>query len=268
MEFFTKLLESMDGNIIEYCILGGIVVLVIILIISIISCVKSLGDKDSKRKYAKIDIDDYEDYDYDKNDDPVQELINVAKSERLEEDNNIIDISLDKEELKIASKIEIPDDVECIDDSSIIEEKNVNKALQKLDIKSITREMELRLEEDMTDIDSYEDEQEKTAIISYKELLEAASRIEANADNEEEYIDDVVFEFNSKKIVDEDQPKHAMKKFRPTIDISPVFGARKIDMFSEQDDLLKIEEVTDEDESVEKREAFLKNLQDFRNNLD
>lgn len=269
MEFFTKLLESMDGNVIEYCILGGIVILVIILIFSIVSCIKSLGDKDSKRKYSKIDMD-YVDDDINDNKekklkDPVQDLINVAIEEK--KLNSHLEV---KEENKVAEKIEIAEKIECIEDVTPKEEKRISKAtIEKLDINSITREMKHRLEEEeIIDIDTYEDEQEKTAIISYKELLEAAAKIEANSDNEEEYIEDVVFEFNSKKIIEEEQPKHAMKKFRPTIDISPVFGARRLDKYSEQDDLLKIEEVTDDDQDVEQRESFLQNLQDFRKNLD
>lgn len=263
MEFFTNLLESMDGNIIEYCILGGIVVLIVVLIVSIISCIKSLGNKDLKKKYAKLDID----YDEEETDDcdPVEELINIAITEKTE-DSKISEVEVEpKEELKIAEKIEIPEIIEDVEETTVREETKA--VVQKLDIKSITREMELRLEEETSEIDAYEDEQEKTAIISYKELLAAAAKIEANADKEEEYIDDVVFEFNSKKIAQEEQPKHAMKKFRPTIDISPVFGARKLE--TEQEDLLKIEEVSEEDHEIaEQRENFLKNLQDFRNNLD
>lgn len=254
MEFLAK----MDGNIIEYCILGGIVVLVIILILSIISCIKSLGGKERKRKYATLDMSeiDNEEPIQEKTSDHIQELIEVAKSEK-EQAEVIYDTP--KIEQKIAERIEIPEIIEeTLDDK--LEDK---KSVEKLDIKSITHEMELRLEEEAADIDAYEDEQEKTAIISYKELVEAASKIEEN-DIEE----DVLFEFNSRKIIDEEQPKHAMKKFKPTLDISPVFGARRARNYSEQDDLLKIEEVEQDSTSSEEREMFLKNLQDFRSNLD
>lgn len=261
MEFLANFLGKMDGNIIEYCILGGIVVLVIILILSIISCVKSLGGKEKKRKYAKLDMSEIDQEETNKREslDHIQELIEVAKFEK-ERAEVIYDAP--KVEQKIASKIEIPDMME-----ETLEEKiEDKKAVEKLDIKSITHEMELRLEEEAAEIDAYEDEQEKTAIISYKELVEAASKIEEN--DKEEYIDDVVFEFNSRKIIDEEQPKHAMKKFKPTLDISPVFGARRARNYSEQDDLLKIEEVDQDSTSSEEREMFLKNLQDFRSNLD
>lgn len=262
MEFFTNLLESMDGNIIEYCILGGIIVLVIVLIFSIISCIKSLGNKEPKRKYAKLELDDIEDDSIEK--DNVAELIREAEKEKTVSKVEEIPV---KEEVKIAEKIEIPEIIE-----ETVEEVEQKPVTQKLDIRSITREMELRLEEEALetiDIDSYEDEQEKTAIISYKELVAAAAKIEANADKEEDYLDeDVVFEFNSKKIMSEEieTPKFASKKFKPTVDISPVFGA-KIHATNEQEDLLKIEEI-DQESSTEEQENFLKNLQNFRSNLD
>lgn len=267
MDFLANFLGTMDGNIIEYCILGGIVVLVIVLIISIISCIKSLDGKDSKRKYAKLDMSEIEDDKIETEKlDHIQELIDVAEIERKKEEEIIYDSP--KTEQKIAEKIEIPD---VIEDSIDFTQEN-KKAVEKLDIKSITHEMELKLEEESNDVDAYEDAQEKTAIISYKELLEAAAKIEANADNEESIDDvDVVFEFNSKKIVgvEYDTPKHAMKKFKPTIDISPVFGTRKERAeYIEQDDLFKIEEVEEDKKSLEEREMFLKNLQDFRSNLD
>ena len=166
MEFLANFLGKMDGNIIEYCILGGIVVLVIILILSIISCVKSLGGKEKKRKYAKLDMSEIDQEETNKREslDHIQELIEVAKFEK-ERAEVIYDAP--KVEQKIASKIEIPDMME-----ETLEEKiEDKKAVEKLDIKSITHEMELRLEEEAAEIDAYEDEQEKTAIISYKELV-------------------------------------------------------------------------------------------------
>ena len=131
--------------------------------------------------------------------------------------------------------------------------------------------MELKLEsEAASSVEAYEDEQEKTAIISYKELLEAAARIEANADKEEDYVDDVVFEFNSKKLTEETEaveiPKTVEKKskFIPTLDISPVFGKREaFDL--KNDDIFEIEEV--EEETENKNEQFLENLNNLRNNL-
>jgi hypothetical protein len=116
----------------------------------------------------------------------------------------------------------------------------------------------------------YEDEQEKTAIISYKELLEAAARIEANAMNEEDLLEnDVLFEFNSKKVVEAEETvvlNEETKKFKPTVDISPVFGTHKNEIVEDNEDIFAIEEIV-EDENIVENENFLRDLQDFRDNL-
>ena len=288
MELFTDLFKSMDGNIIEYCILGGIVVLIVILIASIVSCAKSLkGDK--KRKYSIIDFEK----ENDSNIDPIAELISEANNAKIEADlkeeeqtdvivdcdveesNSVVNDSVlvfdeeDDSEVSIASKIDVPDVIELNEEHEVSKHEHVMK---KLDIKSITEEMEMKLEEEQTSaVEKYEDEQEKTAIISYKELVEAAARIEASADKEEDFLDDVVFEFSSKKIADDESSEVVVdnnkKRFVPTLDISPVFGKKNSMNVIEEDDLLEIHEV-DISEETHENEDFLKNLQKFRNNLD
>lgn len=268
MEFIKDFFDSMDGSVIEYCILGAIVVLVGILIASIISCIKSLKKKDNKNiPFSKLSI---EEQDIDLDIDPIEQL----KNEVIDEKKEDILILEDEDELKekenvvIASKIEIPQIQEEIVEE--IETKPEEKVIPKLDIKSITREMELKMEEEPSVIEAYEDEQEKTAIISYKELLEAAARIEANADNEEDYLDDVVFEFSSKKITDEKEnvvsEVKKNTKFVPTLDISPIFGKRDLSKTNQTEDIFEIEEV--EDEKTIENEQFLENLKNFRSNLD
>lgn len=100
--------------------------------------------------------------------------------------------------------------------------------------------------------DQYEDEEEKTAIISFSELLKA------NESEAKPVIKEVV------------TPSEAVKKFKNTEVISPIYG--KVSKETTYPTVKKFEPKADEIDIIEEKETkdevFLNSLKEFRSNLE
>lgn len=183
-----------------------------------------------------------------------------------------------------------------VEQENIIEEKVTNE-LQDI-IMQMKQDMEVKPEEVVA---KFEEEQEKNAIISYQELVESVRsgkiqtiddedlnidyvkaldndidiepivEVDSNEPTREELQDiiDKITKIESTEEIKE-VPKEK-RKFKSTDFISPVFGVMnaevhypKINATTEIEKMFNIDKIKDE---VEKNEAFLNALIDFRNNL-
>lgn len=186
-----------------------------------------------------------------------------------------------KEEFK---KAEIAEEVE------IKEETKVSKELQDI-IMQMKKDMEATPEQVVA---QFEEEQEKNAIISYQELVESVKNGKIQTIDDEEgninYVEALSEEINEEPIVEaidnealKEEVKSAIQeitknsvetekpKFKSTDFISPVFGKMnaeinypKIKETTEIEKMFNIDKIKNE---LEKNEAFLNALIEFRNNL-
>lgn len=186
-----------------------------------------------------------------------------------------------KEEFK---KAEIAEEVEKK------EETKVSKELQDI-IMQMKKDMEATPEQVVA---QFEEEQEKNAIISYQELVESVKNGKIQTIDDEEgninYVEALSEEINEEPIVEaidnealKEEVKSAIQeitknsvetekpKFKSTDFISPVFGKMnaeinypKIKETTEIEKMFNIDKIKNE---LEKNEAFLNALIEFRNNL-
>lgn len=186
-----------------------------------------------------------------------------------------------KEEFK---KAEIAEEVEKK------EETKVSKELQDIIIQ-MKKDMEATPEQVVA---QFEEEQEKNAIISYQELVESVKNGKIQTIDDEEgninYVEALSEEINEEPIVEandnetlKEEVKSAIQeitknsvetekpKFKSTDFISPVFGKMnaeinypKIKETTEIEKMFNIDKIKNE---LEKNEAFLNALIEFRNNL-
>jgi hypothetical protein len=175
------------------------------------------------------------------------------------------------------AKIEvIKEDIkEEVNNESVVEVKEdiLDNILDKM-------EVDLKTKKVLPTVD-YETDQEEQAIISYKELLKVK-------DNPNLYVDDEIIELPSFEktnlVLDEvsDKTKEAIKKFKNSEFISPVFG--KVDNDFEypkpkenpslevinkiEEEFTKKVDIKPLKSEYDKSEQFLNSLKDFRKNLE
>lgn len=183
-----------------------------------------------------------------------------------------------------------------VEQENIIEEKVTNQ-LQDI-IMQMKQDMEVKPEEVVA---KFEEEQEKNAIISYQELVESVRNgkietvddedlnidyvkaldndidiepiveVDSNEPTREE-LQEVIDKITKTELTEDIKEESKEKsKFKSTDFISPVFGRMnaevhypKINTTTEIEKMFNIDKIKDE---VEKNEAFLNALIDFRNNL-
>jgi biopolymer transport protein ExbD len=139
---------------------------------------------------------------------------------------------------KNEKNLELKKDIETVDTTDI-DLKNEKTR----DLRNIVEELKRVSEEKKDTTDLYEDEQEKTAIISYKELLKAA-----NGEKSDEPI--------IKKIEINDIPTEKPK--RQEI-FSSVFTPNEQPIYKESKEEMKL--------AYSDNDSFLNSLKEFRNNL-
>lgn len=142
---------------------------------------------------------------------------------------------------------------------------------EKIELDIVLAKMKEDLEKKERDVvKTFEQEQEEKSIISYQELLKK--------NNKEDIIEtlDMEIDLSETKVVECPETK----KFRNSEFISPIYGRvnneteyPKIELFEEHD-IRKKEEIVKQitvekiDHEIEKSEKFLKQLKDFRKNLE
>ncbi len=208
-----------------------------------------------------------------------KEEIEEVKTEIKEEKEEPI-----KEEVKKFEDLTKEDIKDIVNDDTFIyeqatfhEEDKVNELDNLLAIMEHDLELEKAQEETLED---YEDEQEKTAIISYQELLKAAreNKIKTSYDDEEAAIITTKPKVKETPVLEEIKKEEELsetKKFKNSDFISPIFGKQetvsnypKVPNFNrtrEQKVKIDDEEVINFDHNTD--EEFLENLIAFRNNL-
>lgn len=178
----------------------------------------------------------------------------------------------------------VNDDTFIYEKVDIKEEPKVNELDSLLEVMQKDLDAQKVMETSTSDsIDDYEDEQEKTAIISYQELLKAAreNKIKTAYDDENAAImstraieapEEIVETISHDDLTD-------TKKFKNSEFISPIFGKQemvtnypKISNFKHDEATKKESNININDDDVmtfdnTSDEEFLKTLIDFRNNL-
>ena len=169
------------------------------------------------------------------------------------------------------------------DDTYIYEQANFTEDNKVNELDNLLAIMEKDLEkekEQETKVEDYEDEQEKTAIISYQELLKAAreNKIKTSYDDEKAAVITTNSKAKETPVLEEIKKEEELsttKKFKNSDFISPIFGKQetvsnypKVPNFNharEKDIKINDEEVINFDNNTD--EEFLKKLITFRNNL-
>ena len=236
MENIIRMLIEKD--LLLVVILGIIIILFLILFVVLI-----LTDKGKKKKQEK-------NFEEDK-----IEIMNIQKpSKENEETEKIEDDTLEEKEEKIEQN-----------------EENIS------DIAEVLASMQSYLEErNQKEIDTFEQEQEENAIISYQELVNACKK---NKEKEE-----IVVE--TKKETKEENKTEPVKKFKNSEFISPIYGKekKKDDSFEqflsknfEKKETSPVQEITSSLETefsleefqqeMKENEEFLEELKNFRNSL-
>lgn len=239
MENIIRMLIEKD--LLLVVILGIIIILFLILFVVLI-----LTDKGKKKKQEK-------NFEEDK-----IEIMNIQKpSKENEETEKIEETTLEEKEEK-EEKIEQ-------------NEENIS------DIAEVLASMQSYLEErNQKEIDTFEQEQEENAIISYQELVNACKK---NKEKEE-----IVVE--TKKETKEENKTEPVKKFKNSEFISPIYGKekKKDDSFEqflsknfEKKETSPVQEITSSLETefsleefqqeMKENEEFLEELKNFRNSL-
>ena len=168
------------------------------------------------------------------------------------------------------------------DDTFIYEQADFHKddKVNELDNLLAVMQEDLEKERALEEVtEEYEDEQEKTAIISYQELLKAARENKIKTSYDDEKIAVISTSDNATKKSDiieiEEENLSETKKFKNSDFISPIFGKQesvsdypKVPNFNHQKQQKKEyidEELVDFDNNSD--EEFLESLIAFRNNL-
>ena len=168
------------------------------------------------------------------------------------------------------------------DDTFIYEQADFHKddKVNELDNLLAVMQEDLEKERALEEVtEEYEDEQEKTAIISYQELLKAARENKIKTSYDDEKIAVISTSDNAAKKSDiieiEEENLSETKKFKNSDFISPIFGKQesvsdypKVPNFNHQKQQKKEyidEELVDFDNNSD--EDFLESLIAFRNNL-
>ncbi len=164
-------------------------------------------------------------------------------SNLIEKDNMIDEIKNDEEEIE---QLDIEDEV-----IEIVSKKNSIEEISKL--------IEDTLETEPIDLTSFEEEQEKDAIISYDELVKKAGAKK------------IVYKAEEKK----EEPIIEIKKeennttFKASKIVSPVFGIQKEKNNDNEELFIDLEEFeNNNDEEIKSDMEFLGSLKTFRSNLD
>lgn len=146
---------------------------------------------------------------------------------------------------------------------------------EKIELDIVLAKMKEDLEKKETDVvRTFEQEQEEKSIISYQELLKKNQKEEIIETLE---IDEVL---NIEEIINTNEVSNEPKKFKNSEFISPIYGRvnneteyPKIHLF-EDHDIKEKEEIAKQitadkiDHEIEKSEKFLKQLKEFRKNLE
>ena len=168
------------------------------------------------------------------------------------------------------------------DDTFIYEQADFHRddKVNELDNLLAVMQEDLEKERALEEVtEEYEDEQEKTAIISYQELLKAARENKIKTSYDDEKIAVISTSDNAAKKSDiieiEEENLSETKKFKNSDFISPIFGKQesvsdypKVPNFNHQKQQKKEyidEELVDFDNNSD--EEFLESLIAFRNNL-
>ena len=178
---------------------------------------------------------------------------------------------VDKIEQKKEIKIEPKEEIEKIEEINDTEEPEIIEVVSSDN--SIDKISEL-LEDGMNNMDPinlnrFEEEKEKNAIISYDELVKRAGAKKIIYKTEKATINEAV---KQEKIQANDEPKG---KFKASKIISPIYGVRKEPVVdNNKEELIELEDINDknhmmeEDEEIRKEMDFLGNLKSFRSKLD
>lgn len=233
-------MENIIRMLIEKDLLLVVILGIIIILFLILFVVLILTDKGKKKKQEK-------NFEEDK-----IEIMNIQKPSKENEETEKI------EETTLEEKIE-PN------------EENIS------DIAEVLASMQSYLEKrNQKDIDTFEQEQEENAIISYQELVNACKK---NKEKEE-------FVAETKKETKEENKLESVKKFKNSEFISPIYGKekKKDDSFEqflsknfEKKETSPIQEITSSLETefsveefqqeMKEKEEFLEELKNFRNSL-
>lgn len=142
-----------------------------------------------------------------------------------------------------------------------IEEIKVSKANTDLEVMLLKMQKSLDQKEELDRVESFELEQEQNAIISYKELVEAAKKDFNNFDKIE----------NKEENIEEIKPtviatiKEDNKKFKSSVFISPIYGIKND---YDKNNYIETSKSNDSlDLEKKQNDEFLEDLKNFRNNL-
>lgn len=195
------------------------------------------------------------------------------------------------------------EDIEEETENKVVKESNMSsikeeKKDDKFDLEAMLAKMEADLKGEQDEITSFEEEQEEKAIISYKELKDAANKkkepvIKSNIGNLVEDNNKIISNYNEEFTFNEDddvevitdnkESKDTTNKFKHTDFISPVYGVvsndveyptisgKKEEDLSQYDyeghDLEKTLNIKPLSDEIKKNADFLRALKEFRNNL-
>ena len=191
---------------------------------------------------------------------------NITKSEK----KIIINKPEIKEEKQIISpkqeKIKEPEEIEVMNDEEVVEIISEESSIDK-----ISTLLEDNINKPSTiNLEKFEEDEEKEAIISYDELVRRAGAKKIIYKSKPATISEKVKE---EKIEVKNEPQQS--KFKASTIISPIYGRRKnVEQKKEElEEFIDLENIKTtnnevEDEQLTKDLTFLSNLKTFRNNLD
>lgn len=256
----------------------GLVALLIILIIVIIVVDKKETKRETQNLFDTLNMKIISDNSFD--DEP--EIIEIKQEEKVNESFN--DIATQKTTDLNEARDKIKETIKLMDmeDMLVEKESDLEKTQAQLRVESITKALEEANIDEKIEEDKYqkfEEEQEKNAIISYKELKDSFDKL--YSENEKiQYIDDDTIPINinelyelSDEISKENNEEVNVKEelievktdnladtqFRNSPYISPVYGIQKPPVVSN---------VHKNDEEIEDATRFLHNLKELQSNLE
>lgn len=150
-----------------------------------------------------------------------------------------------KEEIKLKTENEDIEVIEVIDDDNSIE--NISNMIEKA------------VKDPKIDLEKFETEEERDAIISYDELVKRAGAKK------------IVYKTKSKEEIKEDTSAPEEKKFKASQIVSPIYGIQKENKVKDDVDIIiDLEEfnVDNKNDEMQNDMEFLGSLKTFRSNLD
>ncbi len=250
---FFLILTNMDRNS-KFLLTMIAIIIVLLLIIIIISAISRKREIEAYKARKQVPTDREKIKEKLKKLDFQLENINKTKEEKEEE---II------EPIEFDEPVENP--LTPLVEEEKIEEKPVHvekEEIEQLDIEDddneierLTRELEKRTDNTFN-LNEFEREQEKSAIISYDELVKRAGAKK------------IVYEKSSKPILDEIDTPQKSKGFTPTQIISPIYGTKSTDVkVNTKTREEKFESYKTGDREIDDDLEFLSKLKKFRREL-